>query len=233
MRPRTVGRRLRAPGRGHRRHGAGGARRERAEPGRGRVLRAPGVRPDRALRARRSGPAVPAAAPAPGPRLPEPSDPAPSTTALLLGYVDFYRDRVLDKYAALPEPERTASRLPSGWSPAELLHHLRCMERRWLEWGFVDADLPDPWADHVDGLWALPSGDGADDVAAALAAQGRRTREIAESVGPGAAGVPSGRWAGAPPATIERTLLHVVQEYARHLGHLDVVVELATGSTGE
>lgn len=52
-------------------------------------------------------------------------------------------------------------------------------------------------------------------------------------MGPGVAGVPSGRWAGAPPATIERTLLHVVQEYARHLGHLDVVVELATGSTGE
>lgn len=166
-------------------------------------------------------------------RLPEPSDPAPSTTALLLGYVDFYRDRVLAGYAALPEPERTASRLPSGWSPAELLHHLRSMERRWLEWGFVDADLPDPWADHVDGRWALPPGVGADDVAAALAAQGRRTREIAESVGPGVAGVPSGRWAGAPPATIERTLLHVVQEYARHLGHLDVVVELATGSTGE
>ncbi|MEU8495040.1 acetyltransferase [Pseudonocardia alni] len=166
-------------------------------------------------------------------RLPEPSDPASSTTALLLGYVDFYRDRVLARYAALPVADRTTGRLPSGWSPAELLHHLSCMERRWLEWGFVDADLPDPWADHVDGRWALPPGVGADDVVAALSAQGLRTREIAESVGPGAAGLPSGRWAGAPPATIERTLLHVVQEYARHLGHLDVVVELATGSTGE
>jgi hypothetical protein len=28
-------------------------------------------------------------------------------------------------------------------------------------------------------------------------------------------------------------LFHLVQEYARHLGQLDVVVELATGATGE
>ncbi|MEK8105271.1 hypothetical protein ACWD5Z_11940 [Micromonospora chokoriensis] len=28
-------------------------------------------------------------------------------------------------------------------------------------------------------------------------------------------------------------LFHLVQEYARHLGHLDVVAELAGGPTGE
>jgi hypothetical protein len=28
-------------------------------------------------------------------------------------------------------------------------------------------------------------------------------------------------------------LFHLVQEYARHLGQLDVVVELATGTVGE
>lgn len=91
-------------------------------------------------------------------RLPEPTDPAPSTSALLLTYVDFFRARVLARYAELSVPDRTTSRLPTGWSPAELVHHLCCMERRWLEWGFVDADLPDPWADHVDGRWELPPG---------------------------------------------------------------------------
>ncbi|WP_224390984.1 acetyltransferase [Pseudonocardia sp. ICBG1293] len=166
-------------------------------------------------------------------RLPEPTDPARSAAALLLTYLDFYRSRVLDTYAGLPEPDRTGSRLPSGWSPAELLHHLRCMERRWLEWGFVDAALPDPWADHVDGRWHLPPDATSDGLTAALAAQGRRTREITEAVGPGAVGVPSERWRGARPGTIERTLLHVVQEYARHLGHLDIVAELATGAVGE
>jgi hypothetical protein len=35
------------------------------------------------------------------------------------------------------------------------------------------------------------------------------------------------------PATLERVLFHLVQEYARHVGQLDVVVELVTGTTGE
>jgi hypothetical protein len=46
-------------------------------------------------------------------------------------------------------------------------------------------------------------------------------------------GQPGERWAGNPPATLERVLFHLLQEYARHLGHLDIVAELAGGPTGE
>jgi hypothetical protein len=35
------------------------------------------------------------------------------------------------------------------------------------------------------------------------------------------------------PATLGWIFWHVLQDYARHLGHLDVVIELAGGSTGE
>ncbi|MGY4682759.1 mycothiol transferase [Micromonospora aurantiaca (nom. illeg.)] len=44
---------------------------------------------------------------------------------------------------------------------------------------------------------------------------------------------PGERWDGADPASLERVLFHLVQEYARHLGHLDIVAELAGGPTGE
>jgi len=37
---------------------------------------------------------------------------------------------------------------------------------------------------------------------------------------------------GAVPV-LERILLHVLQEYARHTGHLDVVRELLDGEVGE
>ena len=40
-------------------------------------------------------------------------------------------------------------------------------------------------------------------------------------------------WDGDPPATLERVLFHLVQEYARHVGHLDIVCELAGAGTGE
>jgi len=35
------------------------------------------------------------------------------------------------------------------------------------------------------------------------------------------------------PASLERILFHLLQEYARHLGHLDIVCELADGQIGE
>jgi hypothetical protein len=46
-------------------------------------------------------------------------------------------------------------------------------------------------------------------------------------------GQPGPRWDGAPPATLERVLFHLLQEYARHLGHLDIVVEIVTGQARE
>src|SRR5262249_18358145 len=46
-------------------------------------------------------------------------------------------------------------------------------------------------------------------------------------------GQPGERWDGEPPATLERVLFHLVQEYARHLGHLDIVSALAGGQLGE
>jgi len=46
-------------------------------------------------------------------------------------------------------------------------------------------------------------------------------------------GEPGERWDGADPATLERVLFHLLQEYARHVGHLDIVTEFATGGSGE
>lgn len=46
-------------------------------------------------------------------------------------------------------------------------------------------------------------------------------------------GQPGGRWDGAEPPTLERGLFHLLQEYARHVGHLDVVRELLDGEVGE
>jgi Protein of unknown function (DUF664) len=63
--------------------------------------------------------------------------------------------------------------------------------------------------------------------------QAGRTRAIVESHDLDEVGKPGDRWDGADPATLERILFHLLQEYARHLGHLDIVVELAVGGSGE
>jgi uncharacterized damage-inducible protein DinB len=164
---------------------------------------------------------------------PSPSIPADSRAKVFLRYLDYFRSRVIAKLRDLPPEELRNSRLPSGWSPLELVKHLRYMERRWLEWGFMGQPVPEPWGDQIDDRWVLKDSDTRDSLIADLTAQAARSREIISAHGLDQVGQPGERWDGADPANLERVLFHVLQEYARHLGHLDVVVELATGKAGE
>ncbi len=56
--------------------------------------------------------------------------------------------------------------------------------------------------------------------------QGEVTRAVLESHDLGEVARPGPRFLeGAPPPTLERILFHLLQEYARHMGHLDLVAE--------
>jgi uncharacterized damage-inducible protein DinB len=164
---------------------------------------------------------------------PAPSSPAPSRAAVFLGYLDYFRSRMVSKIEGLPGGEARRSRLPSGWTPAELLKHCAFVEKRWLEWGFEGRDIGDPWADERDGHWYVAPEETLGELAAAMQAQAQRTRAIVEAHDLSAIGQPGERWDGAEPATLERVLFHLLQEYARHVGHIDIASELAGGPTGE
>lgn len=164
---------------------------------------------------------------------PEPTAPAGSRTEVFLRYLDYFRESTVDRVSALAEPELRRSRLPSGWTPLELLKHLRHVELRWIEWGFQGRDVADPWGDRRDGRWFVTPAETRQDLVAALRAQGVHTSAVVTAHDLAEIGAPGPRWNGAAPASLERVLFHLVQEYARHLGHLDVVAELAGGPTGE
>ena len=79
---------------------------------------------------------------------PSPTIPADSRAEVFLRYLDFFRTRVTAKIQAMPDAELRSSRLPSGWTPLELVKHLRYVELRWLVWGFEGRDVGDPWGDR-------------------------------------------------------------------------------------
>ena len=81
--------------------------------------------------------------------------------------------------------------------------------------------------------WYVGPEESLPDLLRALDAQAAVTRAVVEAHDLADVGQPGERWDGADPATLERVLLHLVQEYARHVGHLDVVRELIDGSVGE
>lgn len=164
---------------------------------------------------------------------PEPTIAVPSRAEVFLGYLDYFRSQLVSKIEALPSGELRSSRLPSGWTPIELLKHLAHVEMRWLEWGFEGRAVTDPWADQRDDRWYVAAGETLGELVAALHAQAARTRAVVESHDLADIGQPSGRWDGADPPALERILFHLLQEYARHVGHLDIVSELAGGQIGE
>lgn len=164
---------------------------------------------------------------------PSPVIPVDSRAEVLLGYLDFYRGRIISKVEGLDEDEQRRSRLPSGWTPRELVKHLTFVELRWLEWGFEGRLVEEPWGDQRDGRWHVAAAETTPALTATLRAQGIRSRAVVEAHDLADLGRPGPRWDGAEPAALERVLLHLLQEYARHLGHLDVVAELAGGPVGE
>jgi len=174
------------------------------------------------------------------PEFPAPTGETADPSVLFVRYLDFYRETVVRKMSALTDHELRTSRLPSGWTPIELLTHLVHMERRWLLWGFLGEDVDKPWGDSRgdsggeggDDRWHVPEGATLDALVTELRQVGERTTAVLGSHRLDEAGKPGGRFEDEPP-TLAWICFHVLQEYARHAGHLDVAVELAEGPTGE
>lgn len=173
-------------------------------------------------------------------QLPEPVKSGAAGAARWSDYLDWVRSELANGVLELsPEAQRT-SRVPSGWTPLELLSHVLHMEQRWFVWGFLGEPVDEPWGDwnvtepwtsddsdetRAEARWQVPDDVTAEELAARLQEIGARTRAVLRDFPSDATAAPGGRFADDPP-TLEWICFHVLAEYARHAGHLDIVVEL-------
>jgi len=163
-------------------------------------------------------------------------DDPPATAAdpreLLLRYLDLYREALLRKLEGLDDVQLRTPVEPLAWAPLGLIQHLGWVERRWLRWGFAAEDVAPFLDDDEDAEWRVAA-----PTASVLAAYRAEVAHSRSLVGSHALTTPSrtgGRFpdaAGAP--SLGRILFHLLQEYARHVGQLDVARELIDGVTGE
>jgi hypothetical protein len=153
---------------------------------------------------------------------------------ILLQQLSYYRATLLAKVGGLRDEQLNNSIVPTGWTPLGLLKHLVFVERRWMQWGFEAEQMLDPRGDEApDGKgWLVTPEDNVADLAARLAAIAERTEAVAGGAELTERAKLGGRFSSDPP-TLGWILVHLLQEYARHLGHLDVVRELIDGSVGE
>ncbi|MHA7984343.1 DinB family protein [Rathayibacter sp. CAU 1779] len=156
---------------------------------------------------------------------------------ILVGFLDYDRSAVGRKLQALSDADASTSVIPSGWSMIELAWHLAAMERRWLRWSFLGEALQDPYPDADDsGSWRVPAGLTVAEVLDTLRTGGEATRRIVAEHDLDERAHLGGKYTGdddQPLPTLRWILTYVVQEYSRHLGHLDIARELIDGETGE
>lgn len=155
-------------------------------------------------------------------------------STMLGGMLDWYREGVLAKVAGLRQCDATSTPLRSGTTIAGLVKHLALVEDSWFTHGLAGQPEPEPWASapfQADPDWEFHSaGDEplADSVALYVAAC-ERSRTVARTHAlEHTAEDRRGR-----TFSLRFVMLHLVEETARHLGHLDVLRELADGSTGD
>jgi uncharacterized damage-inducible protein DinB len=164
----------------------------------------------------------------------EPTDLQPhDERAALMGRLRFQRQTVRLKVDGLSEVDAHRQFLPSPlMTIAGLVSHLRWNEHSWFEASLLGLPNRGPWTPngHPDAEMMV------DDVPLARLLdeydeQCARSNEIAD-------GLPLDALEKATPAdgracSLRWILLHIIEETARHNGHLDIMREFADGVTGE
>ena len=154
--------------------------------------------------------------------------------ATLLAMLAYTRDTAAEKCAGLDAAGASAAPLPGSplMSIGGVVNHLRWVEHSWVETRFVDGPDLGPWTEEspdqefLDGA-TLPLAE----VLEGYVAQARRTAEIIDDLDlDDRSATPLG--SGEHP-TLRWVLLHLIEENARHNGHLDVLRELYDGTTGD
>ena len=141
--------------------------------------------------------------------------------------LDLCRAVVLASLADLDWQTATARLLPAtDLSIAGIVRHLAWAEDRWFQGRLLGVAMPAPWdrpgADEPDRAMRLGSGDTVDGILLLYSAACDRSREALAGCHSldAVAAVPS---FGVGPVNARWILVHMIEETARHAGHLDLL----------
>ncbi len=154
---------------------------------------------------------------------------------MLVGLLDYYREGVVAKLSNLDDPRRAqVSATRSNTSLNGLVKHLANVEDYWFSERLTGVVL-EPWASAPfaqDADWEFSSAvsDSPEEVIALYHAAVTRSRAIEATLELDALSVSIND--GRPSVTLRYVLVHMLEETARHLGHLDILRELADGARG-
>jgi len=146
------------------------------------------------------------------------------------GFLDLQRASVVWKARGLSDELAAKQLLPSITTVSGLIRHLADVERSWFRTDMDgQADVPARWTDDdPDGEWRVTAADRLDDIIADYEAACQESREVASRYDLDELCRENGQ-----RFTLRWIELHMLEETARHLGHIDILREQLDGRTGE
>ncbi|MER7578727.1 DinB family protein [Kitasatospora sp. NPDC097691] len=156
--------------------------------------------------------------------------------AMLEAWLDFQRATLATKVADLDDGQvRQAAVPPSTMTLLGLVQHLAEVERTWYQRVFAGREVsPVYGADNPDG-YGLDRARGLAEALARWQAEVEHGRELTAGASLDAAGPLSAQAAaavGSETVSLRWILVHLIEEYARHNGHADLLRECLDGVTG-
>jgi uncharacterized damage-inducible protein DinB len=162
--------------------------------------------------------------------------------ATLTGFLDYQRATLDWKTRGLSDTQLNVSLQPTSMTLGGLLKHLAYVEDYWFTQVVAEQPRPEPWASadwKSDGDWDWHSAatDSGDTLRGLWAERAERSRAIVSSqLGRDAAkalATTHPAWSGQAQVSLRWVLTHMIEEYARHNGHADLLRESIDGETGE
>ncbi len=156
--------------------------------------------------------------------------------ALLLAFLQYHRDTLRTKAGGLDQQQLATALPPSDMTLGGMVKHLGLVENSWLRerlagdglsepWRSTDWDADEDWDWHSakddtpEQLWALYDEMVADADAVIAAHDLDHLSAVPSRDG--------------EPFSLRWILLHLIEEYARHNGHADLIRQSIDGQTGE
>lgn len=148
---------------------------------------------------------------------------------LLAAFLDYHRATLLWKASNLSRENLVRQPTVSTMSLLGLIKHIAYVERSWFQDCFAGQSVSFPWSkDDRDADWRIEPHETAESVIEFFKTEVNISRQIVAEAKPDELAKNS-----KDKLSLRWIMLHMLEEYARHNGHADLLRETIDGATGE
>lgn len=165
---------------------------------------------------------------------------AADETATLLGFLDFQRATLEWKCRGLDTRGLSARVASSTMTLGGILKHMAWVEMHWFSEWLHGREKSEPWAlidwkAEPNWEWESAAHDNPDDLRDLWQRSIEEARNLVSEAlsGDGLDQLATRKWPDGNSPSLRWIIVHMIEEYARHNGHADLLRESVDGETGE